>query len=121
MITTQTLRLSTKETTRGDTFFEVYTFFGDDDTPIDLTTFSQIKMDIRRGLNERSTLIHSASLDNGEIKINSTNTLRIEIPQSETSDWRGGDYYRDVRFSKNGTTQTFLAGAIKVRDNITMI
>lgn len=120
MITSQTLKLPTKEITKGDTFFEVYTFTDDNDQPIDLTVYDDIKMDIRRGLNERSALIYSASLDNGEIIIIDINTLSIEIPKTETVNWRGGDYHRDVRFFYGATIQTFLAGHIKVRENITI-
>ncbi len=121
MINTQTLRLDSKLITKGDTFKEVFSFFDEDDNPINLTTYNEIKMDIRSGLSARSELIYSASLGTGEIIISGTNNniLEITIPSSETVVWKRGDYNRDVRFIDDDTVDTLLWGIIKIRENIT--
>ncbi len=125
MIITQTLRLPTLEIVKGNTYFETYTITDDDDNPVDLSGYDLIKMDIRTGLTANTKLLHSSSLENGEITVSGdfNEIITFKIDPAITKEWNAGTYHRDVFFVDDVAemSTTLLKGKIIVINNITSI
>lgn len=133
-------KLDQVEFVRGDYYVESFAFYEDEEetTPIDLTVYDEIYMDIRVEPKESSKRILRLSLGNG-ISITGDNNeiLMIEI-ESDNSELfsssfyqlnmstgtlaqrtASGIYYRDIRFIINDVVFTMLNGKIKIISNIT--
>ena len=122
------VELETKYFVRGDNFSELYVFYartimenGDEiDTPLDLTTFTSIRMDLRRGTNRRTDLIASFEVgENLTITGDNNEELSIDYPTSVTDKLQNGIYYRDIRFITGTTVATYLSGKIIIQENVT--
>lgn len=117
--------LSTKTIIRGDTFSELlvfYTLVDETETPIDLTIYDNIKMELRRGTNRRTMLIGTFTIGDGlTIGGDNNNELVINYPTTITDELSTGKYYRDIRFVSGSDVQTLLEGVIIVTENITEI
>lgn len=105
--------------TQGDTYSETFLFNDEDDNKIDLTLYDEIEMDIRQGADSNRTLLYSASLTSGEFSVTNVNELNVLISNTITEDWKGGTYYRDIKFTKGTTVDTYVYGEIIVREKIT--
>jgi hypothetical protein len=114
----EAVKLDTHHITRGDEYRETFQFF-DGENPLDLTQYDSIRMDVRRGVTEDSGEMDSFALGDG-INIDPGNSARLIIQQNAIQ-WKGGQYYRDIRFIKDGVAQTFCFGFIQVRENITKL
>ncbi len=110
--------------TRGNTYQEplIITTYNNDDNeiPVTLTGYT-ITMDIRNGVTNKSPLLYSCSTGDGSIFTEGDvhNIIVINIQPEETIKWKGGKYYRDIKFEKDGEVYTYLEGIIQVRENIT--
>jgi len=125
MIITQTLRLPTLEVVKANTYFETYTITDDEDNPVDLSSYDTIKMDIRSGLTANTKLLHTSSLENGDITISGdfNEVLTIKIDPAITKEWNAGTYHRDILFVNDtaNLSTTLLQGKIIVINNITSL
>ncbi len=125
MIITQTLRLPTLEVVKANTYFETYTITDDEDNPVDLSSYDIIKMDIRSGLTANTKLLHTSSLENGDITISGdfNEVLTIKIDPAITKEWNAGTYHRDILFVNDtaNLSTTLLQGKIIVINNITSL
>jgi len=118
--------LTTKKIIRGDTFSELLVFNTIDasavETPIDLTIYDDIVMDLRKGISRRAPLIESFSIGNNIlITGDDNNELSILYPAETTDQMGAGNYYRDIRFVTGNEVKTYLYGIISVNENITEI
>ena len=112
-------KLSTYTLTRGNTFKEILRFTSAGE-PIDLSQFSEIRMDIRDALNSTGNVLETVAIDSG-ISIDG-NLLTITIEASKTRQWVPGNYYRDLVFvNAQNEVYTWAEGSIKVRDYITEV
>lgn len=117
--------LSTKTIVRGDTFSELLVFNtvvegSSVPVPIDLTIYDNIKMELRRGTNRRTTLIKTFTIGDGlTISGDSNNELVITYSTAITDELTAGKYYRDIRFVSGSEVKTYLEGNIIVTENIT--
>lgn len=117
----RTGELNTKYLTRGDTYKEVLQFTSNK-TPMELSLFTDIRMDIRDGKTTKSPLLYSVSLGDG-IEIHSTDdsVLIITIDKSETTKWSSKQYYRDIKFTTSEDEEyTYARGSIQVYENKTL-
>ena len=115
----ETATLKPYKITKGGTYKEVFTlnFNGE---PLDLTAYTGIKMDIRKGEDESAELLHSVSLGDGiEVSGENNNILTITISKTITKEWERDQYYRDIAFTDAEGTYYFLEGIVAVRKNIT--
>ena len=136
---------------KGDTFKQALTFtkLVDDVTePIDLSVYTDIRMDVRDAPSQSATKFITVSLGNGiTISGDDNNILLIEIPSTETekliTTFNQFDvnsvnrssatlqnsrklqeysyYYRDIRFIIGSDISTKLNGKLLVLNNITEI
>lgn len=133
-------KLDQVEFVRGDYFTESFAFYEDEEetTPIDLTVYDEIYMDIRVEPKESSKRILRLSLGNGiSITGDDNEILMIEIESDNSELFSSsfyqfnnstgtlaqrtvsGIYYRDIRFIINDVVFTMLSGKIKIISNIT--
>lgn len=110
--------------TKGNTYKETFLFQERDGTvvtPIDLTSYLNIRQDIRKGITTDSELIYACTLgDEIVISGEDNNVLTITIPKEEIETLRGGIYYRDIKFTDDqGNVFTYAEGKLIIRTNIT--
>ncbi len=118
------VQLAPYNITKGNTYKETFVFQereGKVVTPIDLTTYLNIQQDIRKGISINSELLYSCELGE-EIIISGedNNVLTITISNEEIENWKGGIYYRDIKFTNDlGEIYTYAEGKLIIRQNIT--
>ena len=117
------VRLKDYILTRGDTFYRIFSFTlrtPEGREPINLTEYPVISIDIRKGITKKGELMASLSLFNGGITITGDNNNILELLYFDTENWKGGDYFYDIRFTDNtNKTFTYSWGKLIVRENIT--
>lgn len=109
-------KLNTYNITRNDSYVEAMKFIdGETGNPIDLTTYDEIKMDLRYSPQSGGRLLSSGFTFT--IHGDDNNILLIE---NEETDWSSGKYHRDIKFIKGNLIETLLEGDVQVRENITI-
>jgi len=110
-------KLETYNLVKGDTYVELLDFFLDESNAADITLYSNIVMEVRKGPTEDSELLKRFTIGQGITPQNSQQ-IRIEVPASETKLWAVGAYYRHIRLYNGVEVYTRAMGIMNVEPNL---
>lgn len=103
------------KTTAGDIYAQTFTWNSEDGEPIDLSIYTDIKMQIKQTYD--GEVLSEASISEGGITIggddNNKIYLSIEIPETP------GNYLYDMEFTATGVRETKLRGKVFVNPQVT--
>jgi len=99
----------------GDILRETLVFTDDDDLPIDLSTYTEVAMQIRK--KPSAEVLGEARLTTDGFKINGNN---LSITGIEIN-FGVGNYMYDIEFIANGIRETLIRGVITVVPQSTII
>ena len=109
--------LQTYRLTKGDTYLEFMSFWLTEKEQADITHYSNIVMELRKGPDSESELLRRFAIGQG-ITPESETEIRIEVPSSETAGWDLGSYYRHIRFYVGTEVYTRAKGMVIVENNL---
>jgi len=105
------------KTVAGDILNQTFTFTNADNTPIDLTIYDDIVMQVRKKPGE--AIESSGSLGDSDFSIggvgNNELTINLQMPLVS------GTYQYDIEFIGQGIRETKIGGYIYVRPQITIV
>jgi hypothetical protein len=108
-----------KEATQGDKWAWTMRFVNDDETPIDLTIYDEIQMEIRK--KPGSEVIASGTLTGGEFAVIGEDDNVLSLEDVQIPDNAKGLYRFDVEFIATGIHETLLRGTLNIIEQITNI
>jgi len=103
---------------RGDEFKPSWAMYNDKamTVPMNLSQFTEIKLDVRSGPASSNPVIISGSITGGEITV-TDNTIDADLGALDKS---SGRYYYDLRFqNSDGEISTPFWGYVIIRENYT--
>lgn len=102
---------------KGDTFNLVINVTDSAGTAVDLTTYSDFRMEVRETDTSASTIIADSNVT---ITGTSGGVLTVTINNTIMEGVDGGLYAYDLETIKSGVVQTWLTGVLKVNEDVTV-
>ena len=102
---------------KGDTFNLVINVTDSAGTAVDLTTYSDFRMEVRETDTSASTIIADSNVT---ITGTSGGVLTVTINNTIMEGVDGGLYAYDVETIKSGVVQTWLTGVLQVNEDVTV-
>lgn len=106
-------QLETCKAVQGDSYYEYITIRETDGALSDISAFTSIVMEIRKGTSSNSTLVQRFTLGNGIVP-DAPGIIKIIATPEETILWETGTLYRAIRFAIEDIEITRAAGSIVV-------
>lgn len=99
----------------NDILSRTLTFKNEDDTPYDISIYTEIKMQVRK--NTGTEILASGTLTDGDFVISGVdnNVLEMSIQMPDVV----GLYKYDIEFSGTGIRETLIRGQINILEQIT--
>ena len=102
---------------KGDTFNLVINVTDSAGTAVDLTTYSDFRMEVRETATSTSTIIADSNVT---ITGTSGGVLTVTINNTIMEGVDGGLYAYDLETIKSGVVQTWLTGVLQVNEDVTV-
>ena len=102
---------------KGDTFNLVINVTDSAGTAVDLTTYSDFRMEVRETDTSASTIIADSNVT---ITGTSGGVLTVTINNTIMEGVDGGLYAYDLETIKSGVVQTWLTGVLQVNEDVTV-